>query len=123
MLAKTLGKKYQLWKDIAEHVVEKYPKATEEWKYYSAKYGWSFRLKDKKRNIIYMTPSDGFIIVAFMFGEKGVAEAQESSLPQPIKDELRNAKKYVEGRVLRLQVRTPADVANVKKLVDIKIAN
>jgi hypothetical protein len=123
MLTKALGKHYQLWKDIAKYVVEKYPKAIEEWKYPGVKYGWSFRLKDKKRNIIYMGPRDGFIMVAFIFGDKGVDAVQESSLPQSIKDELRNAKKYVEGRVLRLQVRTKSDVANIKTLVDIKLAN
>jgi hypothetical protein len=123
MLAKALGKQYQLWKDIAEYVVEKYPKAIEEWKYPGAKYGWSFRLKDKKRNIIYMGPRDSFIMVAFIFGDKGVNAVQESPLPQSIKDELRNAKKYVEGRVIRLQLRNKTDVNNIKTLVDIKLAN
>ena len=123
MLAKAIGKQYQLWTDIAEHVVEKYPKAIEEWKYPGVKYGWSFRLKDTKRNIIYMMPCDGHIMVAFVFGDKGVDAVQASSLPQSIKDELRNARKYVEGRGIRLQVRNKTDVANIKILVDIKLAN
>jgi hypothetical protein len=123
MLAKSLGKQYQLWTDIAEYVVKKYPAAIEEWKYAGAKYGWSFRLKDKKRNIIYMMPSDDCVTVAFVFGDRGVEAVQESPLPKSIKDELRNAKKYVEGRGIRLQVRTPADVANIKTLVDIKLTH
>ena len=123
MLVKTLGKQYQLWAGIEEYIVEKYPKATEEWKYPGVKYGWSFRLKDKKRNIIYMMPSEGHIMVAFAFGDKGVEDIQNSSLPQSIKDELRNAKKYVEGRGIRLQVRNKTDVASIKTLVDIKLAN
>ena len=123
MLAKAIGKQYQLWTDIAEHVVEKYPKAIEEWKYPGVKYGWSFRLKDKKRNIIYMGPREDHIMVAFIFGDKGVDAVQNSSLPQSIKDELLNAKKYPEGRGIRLQVHNKADVANIKILVDIKLAN
>ena len=123
MLAKALGKQYQLWTDIAEYVVEKYPRATEEWKYPGVKYGWSFRLKDKKRNIIYMGPREDHIMVAFAFGDKGVEDVQNSKLPQSIKDELQNAKKYPEGRGIRLQVRNKADVANIKTLVDIKLAN
>ena len=124
MLAKAIGKQYQLWTDIAEYVVEKYPKAIKEWKYIAMKnYGWSFRIKDKKRNIIYLGPRDGGIIVGFLFGDKGVDAAQASSLPQSIKDELRNAKKYVEGRGIRLQVCKKADVANIKMLVNIKLAN
>jgi hypothetical protein len=124
MLAKAMGKQYQLWKDIAQYVVEKYPKAFEEWKYFSIKnYGWSFRLKDKKRNIIYMGPRDGFFMAAFVFIDKCVDMVQESSLPQSIKDELQNAKKYPEGRGIRLEVRKKADIANIKTLVDIKLAN
>ena len=123
MLAKALGKRYQLWTDIAQYVVEKYPKAIEEWKYYGVKYGWSLRLKDRKRNIIYMGPRDGFFMVAFGFGDKGVDAVQDSSLPKSIKDELRNARKYVEGRGIRLQVRNKTDVTNIKTLVDIKLAN
>lgn len=123
ILAKALGKQYQLWTDIAEYVVKKYPKAIEEWKYPGVKYGWSFRLKDKKRNIIYMGPRDGFIMVAFVFGDKGFDAVQESSLSQSIKDELRNTTKYVEGRGIRLQVRTKADLANIKTLIDIKLVN
>jgi hypothetical protein len=123
MLAKAIGKQYQLWKDIVEYVVEKYPKAVKEWKYPGVKYGWSFRLKDKKRNIIYMGPREDHIMVAFVFGDKGVDTVQKSSLPQSIKNELQNAKKYVEGRGIRLEVRTTADVTNIKTLVDIKLTN
>lgn len=123
MLVKALGKQYRLWSEIAEYVVEKYPRAIEEWKYPGVKYGWSFRLKDKKRNIIYMGPREDHIMVAFVFGDKGVDAVQDSNLPQSIKDELRNAKKYVEGRGIRLQVRNKSDVANIKTLVDIKLAN
>jgi hypothetical protein len=123
MLAKALGKQYQLWTDIAEYVIEKYPEAMEEWKYYSVKYPWSFRLKNKKRNIIYMGPRDGFFIVAFLFSDKGVDAVQDSTLPQSIKDELRNAKKYAEGRGIRLEVRNKANIASIKTLVDIKLAN
>ena len=123
MLAEAIGKLYQRWTDIADYVVEKYPKAIREWKYPGTKYGWSFRLKDKKRNIIYMSPQHDHIMVAFAFSDKGVDAVQDSSLPQPIKDELRNAKKYVEGRGIRLEVRSRADVANIKILCDVKLAN
>jgi hypothetical protein len=123
MLAKAIGKQYQLWTEIAEYVVEKYPKAIKEWKYPGAKYGWSFRLKDKKRNIIYMGPREDHIMVAFAFRDKSVDAVQDSSLPQSIKDELRDAKKYPEGRGIRLQVRNKADVSNIKTLVDIKLVN
>jgi hypothetical protein len=70
-----------------------------------------------------MTPSEGHIMVGFIFGDNAVDAVQKSSVPQSIKDELLNTKKYVEGRVIRLQVRNKTDVANIKTLVDIKLAN
>jgi hypothetical protein len=124
MLTMVIGKQYQLWTDITEYTIEKYPKAFKEWKYYKAKgYGWSFRLEDKKRNIIYMSPRDGYFIAAFVFSNKGVQAVQDNKLSQSIKDELRNSKKYPEGRAIRLEVRNKADVSNIKTLVDIKLAN
>jgi hypothetical protein len=36
---------------------------------------------------------------------------------------LTNARKYAEGRGIRIEVRNPADAENVKKLFDIKINN
>lgn len=124
MLAKALGGQYQLWNAIVDYVVEKYPKALKEWKYIAMKnYGWSFRLKDKKRNIVYLGPKDGAIMCELVFGDKAVNAVQQSSLPQTIKDELHNSKKYPEGRVIRLKVRNKIDLANIKTLVDIKLAN
>jgi hypothetical protein len=122
-LAAALGKRYRLWNEVKAHTFAKCPAATEEWKFAGAKYGWSFRLKDKKRNILYMTPSEGFIRVAFVFGDKAADAVEKSSLPEAIKNELRNATRYVEGRGLRLLVREQRDVAAVKQLLDIKTAS
>jgi hypothetical protein len=70
-----------------------------------------------------MSPREDHILTAFAFRDEAVDAVQNSSLPKSIKDELRNAKKYVEGRGVRLEVRTKADVSNVMMLVDIKLAN
>ena len=122
-LAENLGKTHELWDEIAAYVRNEHGSATPEWKFPGAKYGWSFRVKDAKRNLIYMTPDDGFFRVAFALGDKAVAAVEASSLPEPIKEQLRAATRYVEGRGLRLEVRGKRDVAAVKKLVDIKLAH
>jgi hypothetical protein len=122
-LAAALGKSIQLWNRIVEYVASQHPNAVEEWKFSGPKYGWSFRLKDKKRNLIYLVPSKGFLQAAFVFGDKAVAEVVASALPESIKNELKNATRYAEGRGIRLQVRKQSDVSHVKKLVDIKVRN
>ena len=56
-------------------------------------------------------------------GEKAVAVVEKSDLPQELITELKNARKYAEGRGLRIDVKSPADVENIKKRVEIKANN
>jgi signal transduction histidine kinase len=44
-------------------------------------------------------------------------------LPEVIKLELKNARKYSEGRGLRIEVKSAKDVENIRKLVEIKVKN
>ena len=52
-LVDALGNTYPLWQTIMDYVHSKYPKALDEWNYPGAKYGWSYRIKDRKRAILY----------------------------------------------------------------------
>jgi hypothetical protein len=40
-----------------------------------------------------------------------------------MKNELKNARKYAEGRAIRIEVKSRKDLEHVKKLIDIKISN
>lgn len=122
-LQKALGIKYYLWMDIRDYVFEKYPKAVEEWNYPGAKYGWSFRIKDKKRAIVYLLPREQSFRVALVFGEKATHQALESSISSSIKREIEAAPVYAEGRGFRIEVANEQILPDVKKLIDIKLMN
>jgi len=62
-------------------------------------------------------------MVAFTLGEKTVTAAQKSTLPKFILDIIKSARKYVEGRGIRIEVKQPHDIENIKKLTEIKMAN
>lgn len=123
LLAGALGPAYPLWSEITGHVVKKSPQATSEWKWSGAQFGWSFRLKDSKRNLIYMLPGENSFRVSFALGERAVAVVESSDLPESVKDELRTAKRFVEGRPLRLSVSSQRETDMVRTLVDIKVAH
>ena len=89
----------------------------------AAKYGWSVQLQHKKRTVVYIIPNKGQRTGAFAFGEKAVAAAHAGDLPATILDLIDNAKKYPEGRAVRLDVKTKPDVEIVEKLAAIKLAN
>jgi len=67
-LVDRLASSYALWQHIYDFVFRQYPKGVAEWNYPGKKYGWSFRIKDKKRAIVYLLPREGYFKVAFVFG-------------------------------------------------------
>ena len=118
-----LGKTYPIWMEIRDFVLEKYPAAVEEWHIAVKKYGWGFRIKDKKRAIIYLSSRAGFFLVAMVFGQKATDQILSSDISANIKEELMNTKVYMEGRVIRLEIYDNTFINDIKKLVEIKIAN
>ncbi|MDP3915102.1 MAG: DUF3788 domain-containing protein [Bacteroidota bacterium] len=122
-LADRLGSTFNLWVQIQDFVFEKYPKAIAEWNYSGTKYGWNFRIKDKKRAIIYFLPRDNYFKVAFVFGQKATDFILESDISPVIKNDLEQATKYAEGRGIRIEIKDNQILADIEKLVIIKLAN
>lgn len=119
-LKKALGKTFAQWKKIREYVIEIHSDASEEWNY-SKSFGWSARVRDKKRVIIYMLPLDGFFKASFVFGEKAAGDAIISNISKDIKDLISSAKVYAEGRGFRIEVKNKKIVKDIIKLIDIKL--
>ncbi|MCK5148933.1 DUF3788 domain-containing protein [bacterium] len=123
IVAEVLGfDSLQLWLDIRLHIAETYPPMTVEWNFPGAKYGWSCRLVQRKRCIIYLIPQEGHFLAAFVFGEKALELVRKAGIPDALLEELENARKYAEGRGIRFPVRTRSDVETVKKLATCKMA-
>ena len=123
MLSKALGDSNRLWKQIKKHLKTEYGELTEEWKFYGQKNGWLLKTLRKKRNLFFFIPLKGSFRLSFVFGDKAVAAAQQSNLPQDLITTLKNARKYAEGRGLQTEVKSSDDVENIKTLVRIKVNN
>ena len=72
---------------------------------------------------MYMIPHDKYFGASFAFGEKAVQAALESDLPAAIIEIVRQAKKYPEGRAIRLQIKSAADAKAAGQLLAIKVEN
>ena len=123
MLVGALGKSNRLWQEIKKHLKADYGELIEEWKFYGQKSGWILKTLRKKRNLFFFIPLEGSFQISFVFGDKAVAAVEKSDLPQELITELKNARKYAEGRGLRIDVKSSADIENIKKLVEIKVNN
>ena len=122
-LAKALGETAEYWKGLRNDLEEEFGELIEDWKFYGQKSGWTLKLLRKKRNLFFVSPQEGFFKIAFVFGDRAVAVVESSDLPESIKDALRKARKYAEGRGLQIEVISADDIEVVKKLVRIKVQN
>jgi hypothetical protein len=122
-LIEKLGSTYDLWMLIQNFVLSKYPNGLSEWNYPGKKYGWSYRIKDKKRAIIYFLPRKNYFKVAFVFGQKATDIVMASDVFPGIKTELVQARKYAEGRGIRIAINNDLRIPDIKKLIEIKLAN
>ena len=96
---------------------------TPEWKYYGRTSGWTLKVLLKKRNLFFLAPCDKRFRVAFVFGDKAVKAVEQSGLPKRMIRELKDGKRYPEGRALRMELRKAAQVEQVLTLAAIKAAN
>ena len=122
-LKTVLGKAGAHWEDLMTFLACEYEPLTEKWTFAGAAWGWSLQLKQKKRTVLYMTPGKGYFYVGFVLGEKAVKAAHESALPGPVLAEIDGARKYAEGRGVRIEVKSKKAREIVKKLAAIKMAN
>ena len=122
-LARALGAAQPLWEELVAHLEATYAPVTPEWKTSRTSPLGFLRLIRKKRTILYLLPRDGYFLTAFVFGEKATAAVRASDLPAVVITELNAARVYAEGRGIRLETRTPQDVATMKKLAAIKLAH
>ena len=120
-LKRELGNTITVWNDLSDHVHELSPKVQAAWHYSGAKYGWSFRISDSKRVLLYLLPRHKFFKVALTFGPKALDQVNASDIADSIKSELRHARSYSEGTGIRIDVTDNSLSADIRKLIAIKV--
>jgi len=122
-LKKMLGRTSAHWDNLTTHAAAEYAPLDMTWNFAGAKWGWSLRLKQKKRTLLYMTPCKKHFLVGFALGEKAVKAAHEGNLPASVIKTIDEARKFAEGRGVRIEIRNKKDLEAVKELAAIKMAN
>lgn len=75
-----IGSTYKLWVQLRNYVLKIYPDGIPEWFLSGKKYGWNYRIKDKKRAIMYFLPKEKYFKASFVFGQKASDEIMEATL-------------------------------------------
>jgi hypothetical protein len=122
-LAAMLGRTSSLWTRLTESLHSECGPLREEWRFAGPKYGWSCKLQQPKRALVYLTPCRGSFLASFALGERACAAARTAGLPAAILALIDAAPRYPEGRGVRIPVRRLSDLDAVRKLAAIKRAS
>ena len=122
-LESVMGRAIKHWMAIVKKAASDYPPLDQSWGFAGTAWGWSLRLRQKKRTIMYLTPCKGYFIAGFALGEKAVRAASEAGLDQSTLSLIDSARKYAEGRAVRIEVRRKRDRDQVLRLAAIKMEN
>ena len=118
-----LGDATSLWNALRAEVAAAYPPLDSEWVWGGKPYGWSLRLRRKKRAVLYMTPCAGRFRASLALGEKAAGAAPAAGLAAHLLRAIDEAPRFAEGRALRLEVRDSADVADVLAAAALKMSH
>jgi hypothetical protein len=123
-ISAALGPALAPWNQIISWLQEKHGVSIQEWNSFSPKYGWSLRLKFKKRTIVHLSPCSGCFRVAFILGDRAVTALRQGSPSKAMLTLLNDAPHYPEGTGFRLLIKAGSkDLALIHKLAEIKLEN
>ena len=118
-----LGAAAPVWDDLKAAVATAHAPVEGEWAWGGKPYGWSLRLKRRKRAIVYLTPCSGYFRAAFAIGGKVAAAAPAAGLAAALLRAIAEAPRFAEGRAVRLEVRSQGDLTNVLAVAALKMSH
>ena len=122
-VAAVLGSTAALWEAIIHWLAEEQQVSEQEWKSLSPKYGWTLRIKANHRTIVYLGPCRGCFRASFILADRAVASALQADLPKAVIQAIKEAPHYAEGTGVAFNVRHAGDLAPLRQLIQIKLAN
>ena len=115
-----IGENSVYWEKLVDYLYDKHLNISEEWRFYNDGKSWLYKAVKKKQTLYWIGVIKDTFRVSFYFGEKAEPVIEASSLPESIKEEFRNAKRYGQLRAISIEVRSDDDFTNVVKLLELK---
>lgn len=97
------------------------PAVSRDWKRYSKQSPWVLKVSQRDRTLFYATPMAEAFEVTVVLGERATEAALAGRVSRELHPSIRAARKYVEGRPVRVVIRDQADLAGVEQLVAVKL--
>jgi len=121
-VAEVLGPSEELWYELIARMEASYGPLTEAWGFSGAKYGWSLRLKQKKRTILYLIPQSDTFLVGIVLGDRALSLLRWDDLSPEVLHAIDEAPRYGEGTGFRIPVAQAADCADIEIVIEAKMS-
>lgn len=115
-----IGENSVYWEKLVDYLYDNHFDITEEWRFYNDGKSWLYKAVRKKQTLYWIGIIKDTFRVTFWFGEKAQSLIEGSTLPDKVKEEFRNAKRYGQLRAVFVEVRSEDDYNNVVTLVELK---
>lgn len=99
------------------------PPLAVDWKFYGSTIGWTMKLLAGGRNMCFVVVRQGSFTVSFILGDAAVDAARSSRLPASTIARLDGARRYAEGRGVRLEITSRRALEQAKTLLEIKASS
>jgi len=116
-LSTQLGGSYAAFKALRQRG----PTVTSEWRRYSANSPWTLKVSQGDRTLFYATPKSGAFEATVLLGERATQAALKGRVAKKLHAAILAARKYAEGRPVRVTVTSEADLEGVEQLVAVKL--
>jgi len=83
-LKEVLKENLSVWNQLIDYLEKEYGPLQMEWKFYSKKAGWSNRVSNEKRNLIFLIPNDEYFIATVNMSNK-VSKTSRNGLTRKYK--------------------------------------
>lgn len=118
VIAAYLGKYMPLWVEFTGHLHEM--SLVGEWRYYRDGKRWLFKANKKARTICWSSLIEGSFRVTCYFGAKAADAIAKSDLPDELKMQYSEGKRYGKIRAITVPIKRKRDMKAVRELLAVK---
>lgn len=119
-LKEVLKENINIWNQLIDYLEEEYGPLTSEWKFYSKNAGWTYRISNEKRNLIFLSPNDKYFIASINMSVNVSKILLDMDLPEEIKTIIKETKAYREGKSVLITIKNENDLENIKTMLNVR---
>jgi hypothetical protein len=111
---------YPTWNHLIDFLEHKYGNLNTEWKFYSKNSGWCFKISNDKKNLLFLLPNDDYFIINVNMSTAISKKILKDNIKNSTKLLIEQAKQYVEGISILLEIRNNKDLDDIKTILNVR---